>query len=176
MSEAALGQRAYRGDGAGGAVPATRAQGPPFDVSAEVARIAAQVDWDSFLPGRAAGLRWRAGRMVKRGLDIVLAGTGLVVLSPVLLLIAAAVAVSSPGPVLYEWRVLGRRAPAVPRLQVPHDGRECGRTEGGDAGVQRDERAGVQDAQRPAHHAAGRVLRKYSLDELPQLYSVLRVT
>ena len=44
---------------------------------------------------------------VKRGIDIVLSGLLLVVLSPILLIMAILVKLSSKGPVLYEWNVVG---------------------------------------------------------------------
>jgi lipopolysaccharide/colanic/teichoic acid biosynthesis glycosyltransferase len=99
---------------------------------------------------------------MKRMFDIVLAGAALLVLSPCLIAIAAAVKLSSPGPVFYRgvrtgkdgrpFRIFKFRSMVV-------DGEQLGGTTTG----QND----------PRVTAAGAFLRKYKLDELPQLINVL---
>ncbi|MBX6366168.1 MAG: sugar transferase [Gemmatimonadetes bacterium] len=111
---------------------------------------------------------------VKRTIDVALSAVGLVVLAPLLLVIAALVRASSPGPILYEWRVLGRRG-------RPFIGYKF-RTMVADADAlkrtiqHRNEMTGPVFKMRddPRVTRVGRVLRKYSLDELPQLWSVLK--
>jgi lipopolysaccharide/colanic/teichoic acid biosynthesis glycosyltransferase len=147
---------------------------PPFRVPAEVALAVDQTDWDAFLPARARTWRWRSGQHVKRGLDVLLAAGGLVALSPLLLLIACAVRLSSPGPILYEWRVLGRhgrpfRGYKFRTMVANADDLKAGIAE-------LNEMTGPVFKMRndPRVTRLGRFLRRYSLDELPQLYSVLK--
>lgn len=113
--------------------------------------------------------------LAKRLLDIVVSVVGLLLFSPLLLMIALAVKLSSPdGPVLYPWRVLGtNRKPFVGykfRTMVPDADRlkrdlmHLNEMEGPVFKIQKD----------PRITPIGRILRKYSLDELPQLYSVLK--
>jgi lipopolysaccharide/colanic/teichoic acid biosynthesis glycosyltransferase len=101
---------------------------------------------------------------LKRGLDFVAALVGLVALFPVFVLIALCVWLDSPGPVFFRLRMAGR---------------------GGKAFDQWKFRTMVQDARQKAHPfetsatdpritRAGRFLRRWSLDELPQLWNVLR--
>src|SRR3954453_8768301 len=66
------------------------------------------------LPGAAGGpwtpsdyWRRRAHRLAKRGLDIAAASLALLVLLPLLLIVAALVRLSSPGPVVFRQRRLG---------------------------------------------------------------------
>ena len=110
---------------------------------------------------------------IKRLLDVVVAGAGLVVLMPVLLAISLWVFLDSGAPVLYPWRVVGRRGryftgykfrTMVPNADELHASLEA-----------RNEMSGPVFKMRhdPRVTRAGRVLRKYSLDELPQLWSVL---
>src|SRR5690606_40858885 len=81
----------------------------PAWVSEAVLRACAEHDWAAALPPHAHGWPWRAGRRVKRALDIVLSALGLVLLAPLFALLALAIRLGSRGPVLYEWRVLGER-------------------------------------------------------------------
>ncbi len=91
-----------------------------------------------------------------------------------LALIALAVRLGSPGPILYAWRVLGHRG-------RPFVGYKF-RTMVQDADALKPQLLHANELQGPAFKMRqdprvtrlGRVLRKYSLDELPQLWSVLK--
>jgi lipopolysaccharide/colanic/teichoic acid biosynthesis glycosyltransferase len=113
------------------------------------------------------------GQTLKRVMDVVVATSLLLLLFPVLLLIAAAVKLTSEGPIFYSWRVLGKNG----RPFVGYKFRTMVR----DADVLKsqllhlNERHGpvFKMAQDPRVTRVGRWLRKHSLDELPQLWSVL---
>jgi Undecaprenyl-phosphate glucose phosphotransferase len=103
-------------------------------------------------------------RLGKRAMDLVLALTGLVVLSPVLGLIALGVRLSSPGRVFYRQERMGLdgRSFAMLKFRSMHPGAEA---ESGPVW------AAVDDARRTR---LGRTLRRFSLDELPQLWNVVK--
>lgn len=101
--------------------------------------------------------------MIKRFFDIVIAGTGLVLLAPLLLVIALAITLDSPGPILFYQERMGRGfRPFVIykfRTMVPDAPQRGGAiTVGADPRITR----------------VGRILRAAKLDELPQLVNVLR--
>ncbi|MFD2362948.1 MULTISPECIES: sugar transferase [unclassified Arthrobacter] len=110
--------------------------------------------------------------ILKRVVDVALAGCALLVLSPVLLLLAAIVRRDSPGPVLFRQERVGK------------DGRTFGMYKFRSMVVDAEERlahlntsnegAGVLFKMRedPRVTKCGRWMRKYSLDELPQLWNV----
>jgi exopolysaccharide biosynthesis polyprenyl glycosylphosphotransferase len=110
----------------------------------------------------------------KRLLDIVFSGILLILLSPLFLIIAVLIKVTSPGPLLYPWKVLGRnRRPFVGykfRTMVPNADELKPRL------LQHNEMQGPVFKMRgdPRITPLGKLLRKYSIDELPQLYSVLK--
>lgn len=110
---------------------------------------------------------------VKRTMDVVIAGTGLVLLAPLLLVLALLVRIDSPGPALFSqlrvgrdgrrfrmWKFRSMAASAPDRLAEL---------------VPANEGAGPMFKLRndPRVTSLGKVLRKYSLDELPQLWNVL---
>jgi lipopolysaccharide/colanic/teichoic acid biosynthesis glycosyltransferase len=113
-------------------------------------------------------------RVLKRGLDVVFSAGGLILLSPVFLLIILAVKATSPGPALYSWRVLGAQGRPFKsykfRSMVDNADAGKGRLE------QHNERSGplFKMTRDPRVTAVGRFLRKFSLDELPQLWSILK--
>jgi lipopolysaccharide/colanic/teichoic acid biosynthesis glycosyltransferase len=148
--------------------------GDVVEVLELVDRIRAEVDWSAPLPERAGGAAWRIQAVAKRALDIVIAGAALVLLSPLFAVVAALVRATSKGPVLYEWRVLGRHAKPFVGYKFRTMVVNADELKAQVCGEQRDDRAGVQAAGRPARDAVGRWLRKYSIDELPQLWSVLK--
>jgi lipopolysaccharide/colanic/teichoic acid biosynthesis glycosyltransferase len=99
-----------------------------------------------------------------RILDVALAVLAMIVLSPVLLIAAAAIKLTGPGPVLYRQRRVGLDGREFELLKL--------RTmvQGSDpVGVGR-----VVERDDPRVTAAGRFLRRTSLDEIPNLVNVLR--
>jgi exopolysaccharide biosynthesis polyprenyl glycosylphosphotransferase len=114
------------------------------------------------------------GLLLKRGMDILLANLTLIVLSPVLLAIAIAVKLDSHGPVFYSSERIGKKGRVFRCIKF--------RTMVRDAEMRRadvmhmNERDGVlfKISNDPRITALGRTLRKYSLDELPQFFNVLR--
>lgn len=148
----------------------------PQSVQAQesMVRPAAQLDWESYLPPRARGRSWRVQQAVKRVLDVVGAAAGLVLLLPLLLLVALLVRLTSPGPVLYRYPVVGYRGRPFTGLKfrtmvVDADSRKA-------EYMQQNEMNGPVFKLRndPRVTRFGRWLRKYSIDELPQLWSVVR--
>ena len=141
--------------------------------SDRVERLREVIDWDSFLPARAHTLSWRTQQVIKRGIDIVLSLTLLIVLSPLFVLVALLVKLSSPGPAFYDFRVLGRNA----RRFVAFKFRTMvvNADELKPSLMRQNEMRGPAFKMRndPRITALGRWLRKYSIDELPQLWSVL---
>jgi len=101
---------------------------------------------------------------VTRALDILIAAAALVVLSPVLALAALAIRLESRGPVIYRHRRVGRggRQFELLKLRTMVQGAE---TMG--AGLYIEDRD-------PRITRSGRLLRRFSLDELPNLVNVLR--
>jgi lipopolysaccharide/colanic/teichoic acid biosynthesis glycosyltransferase len=147
---------------------------PPFTLPREVVVAQSEVDWDAFLPAWAGSPRWMWERRVKRALDVVLAAAGLIVLSPLLALVAMGVALTSPGPMLYEWRVLGRRAKPFVGYKfrtMVHNADEL-KAQLATRNEMRGPVFKIRDD--PRVTPFGRWLLKYSIDELPQLWSVLR--
>ena len=98
----------------------------------------------------------------KRLLDVALAGILVVLLTPLLALVSIAVALESSGPVLFCQKRTGLNGKTFPifkfrSMHVMEDGADVRQAVQGDARITR----------------VGRIIRKHSLDELPQLFNVL---
>jgi lipopolysaccharide/colanic/teichoic acid biosynthesis glycosyltransferase len=98
---------------------------------------------------------------MKRLFDIVISATGLAILAVPFTVIALAIKVSSPGSVFYRQKRIGRGG----RPFWLYKFRSMGNAVGG---------AQVTIDGDPRITAVGRVLRRWKLDELPQLYNILR--
>jgi exopolysaccharide biosynthesis polyprenyl glycosylphosphotransferase len=112
-------------------------------------------------------------RVVKGGLDRVAAALALLLLAPVLLTTAAAVKVTSPGPVLYRQERVGVNGQAFTMLKFRSMVVDADRQV--DALRAQNISDGLLFKMRvdPRVTPVGRVLRRLSLDELPQLFNVL---
>jgi len=111
---------------------------------------------------------------IKRAMDVAIAGLGLILALPLMLLIALAIRLDSPGPVLFRQQRVGKGG----QLFTMYKFRSM--VEGADAIREELSLLRGVDARRfklrddPRVTRLGRFLRRTSLDELPQLYNVLR--
>ena len=101
---------------------------------------------------------------MNRALDVALAGAGLAVTSPLLAAAAVAVKLEDGGPVLYRQTRVGKDGKDFELLKL--------RTMV--SGAERQGAGWAVDRGDPRITRVGRVLRRLSLDELPQLWNVLR--
>src|SRR5881398_3319336 len=99
---------------------------------------------------------------LKRGLEAVAAGIFVLVLSPLLAAVALAVRCSGPGPILFRQARVGLRGKPFDILKF--------RT----MRISSDPGPLITSAGDPRVTRVGRVLRRWKLDELPQLLNVLR--
>lgn len=133
------------------------------------------------VPEVAEDSAWR--ERMRRGINVLASLVLIVVTSPLMLLAAIAVKLSSPGPVLYRQKRVGldrrRDQPGVP----PHPRRK--RDMGGRIfeilkfrtmthRPEEQDRQVWAEVNDPRVTRVGRVLRNYRLDELPQLFNVLK--
>jgi lipopolysaccharide/colanic/teichoic acid biosynthesis glycosyltransferase len=110
----------------------------------------------------------------KRGIDAVVSSVLLLLLFPVFLVLAVAVSATSPGPVFYRWKVVGQSG----RQFVSYKFRSMV----ANADTLRSQLDSLNEMSGPVFKMThdpritkvGTWMRRYSLDELPQLYSVLK--
>jgi exopolysaccharide biosynthesis polyprenyl glycosylphosphotransferase len=113
--------------------------------------------------------------VMKRAVDIVASAAGLMVLAPVFAMVGLAVKLSSPGPVLFsQMRVgLGGRRFRILKFRSMVVGAEHKLADLADHNICTDPRLfKIKDDPRATR--LGRFLRQSSIDELPQLWNVLR--
>lgn len=102
---------------------------------------------------------------IKRVMDVVLAAAALLVLAPILGVIAATIKLNSPGPVIYKQKRYGWDGTTIlvykfRTMRVCEDAQQFCQATQNDARVT----------------SVGKILRRTSLDELPQFYNVLQGT
>lgn len=150
-------------------------------MSIEGKSIALEYGENTFVTGQRDRF-WRrdpaVGGFAKRSLDILIAVAGLVMLSPLLFMIAASVKLTSRGPVLFGHRRIGARGRVFRCWKF--------RTMIADSGDALERHLAENPAAREEWERTrklkndvritpiGRILRDYSLDELPQLFNVVK--
>jgi exopolysaccharide biosynthesis polyprenyl glycosylphosphotransferase len=114
------------------------------------------------------------GLLAKRVFDVAASFLGLLIFSPLLIALAVAIKLDSPGPALYKSLRVGKKGQPFPCFKfrtmiVNADHLKASLRS-------RNERSGpfFKIADDPRITRLGKILRKYSLDELPQLWNVLR--
>ena len=160
-----------------------------WDKAPEIFRLMAAVEWiaaDVVIPFEEAGVRPSFARIapvaglstlqvmyrpfkgsqgiVKAAEDYVVAGLALLLLSPLLLLVALAIRLDSPGPVFFRQprTGIGQKSFSIFKFRTmtvdPND----------------DGSVGTNSRHNPRITRVGGILRKLSIDEIPQLINVLR--
>ncbi len=117
-----------------------------------------------------------SSRLLKRTLDVTLASLGLVVLSPVFLGIAVAVKLGSRGPVLFRQVRMGARDRTftILKFRTMAPGADERRADVAHLNTHGSNGSMFKAKNDPRVTRVGRFLRRTSLDELPQLWNVLR--
>jgi exopolysaccharide biosynthesis polyprenyl glycosylphosphotransferase len=120
---------------------------------------------------RRVQLSW-SSQLIKRALDVVISVSGLVLLAPAWAFIAIAIRLETPGPVLFRQIRVGRDGKLFEMLKF--------RTMVDGAHEQRDQLRHLNEAQGlfkiardPRITRVGGLLRRLSLDEIPQLWNVV---
>jgi exopolysaccharide biosynthesis polyprenyl glycosylphosphotransferase len=117
----------------------------------------------------------RAARAIKRGIDVVVSGLCLLIASPFILLLCLAIKLDSPGPVLNKQQRVGKGGKPFTFLKF--------RSMHVNADQMLDSlisQKGIvdprifKDRNDPRRTRVGRIIRRLSVDELPQLINVLR--
>ena len=126
------------------------------------------------LPPRYHSVSGIAQLALKRIVDIAAASVGLVLLAPLFGAIALLVAIDSGLPVFYPWRVVGRGGRYFTGYKFRTMVRNAEALQGELAGRNVMSGPVFKMEADPRVTRIGRVLRRYSLDELPQLWSVLK--
>lgn len=112
--------------------------------------------------------------LFKRAMDLAISSVGLVLMSPVMLIVSIAIKLDSPGPAIFGQKRAGRGGAEFTFLKFRS---MC---EGAESRVQelrgKNEATGPLFKMRddPRRTRVGRFLRRTSLDELPQLWNVLK--
>jgi lipopolysaccharide/colanic/teichoic acid biosynthesis glycosyltransferase len=123
---------------------------------------------------------WSVQRALKRALDIAVAAVLLVALVPVIVLIAVSIRVTSPGPILFTQERVGRNRQSFRmykfRTMLANGDHDIHRAYFGSLvrGAAAPTNGKFKLGNDPRITPLGRILRRYSLDELPQFCNVLR--
>jgi exopolysaccharide biosynthesis polyprenyl glycosylphosphotransferase len=103
-------------------------------------------------------------RFIKRGFDVAVSSFGILLLAPLLFMIALLIKWDSPGPILFKQMRIGRGNAMfrIWKFRSMH--------------VEQSDGAGHRSASRDDDRVTriGRILRKTSIDEIPQLFNVLK--
>lgn len=114
------------------------------------------------------------GGTAKRLLDVTVAATAVAVLSPAVLAIAAAIKITSPGPVFFRQQRVGENGELFEMFKFRSMCADAERRIDELKKVSTREGVCLKAAADPRITSVGRFLRRFSLDELPQLINVLR--
>ena len=119
-------------------------------------------------------IRGKISQNAKRAFDIMVGGLATIIASPIMLLTAIAIKLDSPGPVMFKQERVGKWGETFPCYKF--------RSMYADAEDRKDELLEMNEADEivfkmkrdPRVTRVGRIIRKLSIDELPQLFNVLK--
>jgi exopolysaccharide biosynthesis polyprenyl glycosylphosphotransferase len=112
--------------------------------------------------------------LMKRSMDLLISGIALFLLLPLMLVIAIAIKLDSPGPVLYRRRVVGVSGKLFDALKFRTMHIDADDRLARDVELREQFERNYKLKDDPRVTRVGRILRRASLDELPQLFNVLK--
>ncbi len=117
------------------------------------------------------------GRRLKRVVDLVLSGLAIIILSPVFIVTSIIIKLDSSGPVFYRHRRLGRnmRELRILKFRTMHRDADKRLKEllASDPALKQEFEEKFKLTNDPRVTRAGRFLRKFSIDELPQFFNIV---
>ena len=116
----------------------------------------------------------RGAVLLKRTLDLVLSSLALILLSPLMLAIAIAVRLDSKGPIFYRAQRIGRKGRRFVCFKFRTMVEDADKLKGDLEHMNERKSVLFKIVNDPRVTKIGRKMRKYSLDELPQFYNVVR--
>ena len=114
-------------------------------------------------------------KYMKRGLDIILSLIGIILLSPVFLIIAAAIKIDSKGPVIFTHKRIGKNGKVIGLYKfrsMVNNAEDLIKKFTSEQMEEYKKNYKLQND--PRITRVGKFLRKTSLDELPQLFNILK--
>jgi len=114
-----------------------------------------------------------AERILKRSFDVVFAVLALVLLSPVYFVISVLILITSGGPIFYSQKRVGLNGKVFDFYKFRSMVKNADQLISSAANVHAKDHVIFKDKKDPRVTPIGRILRKYSLDELPQFFNVL---
>lgn len=132
--------------------------GNPVFISRSISQATRNIDFNAVL---------------KRGLDLLVSGSALIALSPLLLATAAAIKLESPGPILFRQTRIGKNGKPFRIFKFRSMFRDAEARRA--ALLANSDREGICFKSRsdPRITRTGRWIRRFSIDELPQILNVL---
>lgn len=112
-------------------------------------------------------------RVVKRGFDLIFSITLMILLSPVFTAIAIAVLISSGWPIFYSQKRVGLNGKPFKFYKFRSMIKDADKIVGEVENIHEKDHVLFKNRQDPRVTPVGRILRKYSLDELPQFLNVI---
>jgi exopolysaccharide biosynthesis polyprenyl glycosylphosphotransferase len=111
--------------------------------------------------------------LLKRGFDIALAGMGIAITAPLMACIALVLRLTTPGPALFRQKRVGMNGRTFTMYKFRTMVEDAERLQPAMAGENEMDGPVFKIRRDPGVTPLGRVLRRLSLDELPQLWNVL---
>ncbi len=113
-------------------------------------------------------------RLIKRAFDLIVGGITLVLISPVLLLVALAIRLDSPGPIIFKQKRVGENGKIFWMYKFRSMVQDAEDHQAKAVRVSQDGQITYKFPDDPRVTRVGRFIRRTSLDELPQLINVLK--
>jgi len=118
--------------------------------------------------------RYLLSQALKRILDLAASAAGLILLSPLVLLVAITIKLNSPGPVFFRQRRCGRNAREFWMLKFRTMVKDAEKMQAQLRPLNEVDGPVFKMENDPRSTSLGKLLRRYSIDEIPQLWNVLK--